>query len=45
MNPDNRASERVAIKAGYKKEGLMKKVLLTADGKKKDAYLYAKVKK
>jgi len=41
MNPKNKASEKIAIKCGYKKEGLMKKAL--HDGKE-DAYLYAKVR-
>ena len=43
MDPRNIASERVAIKCGYQKEGTMKKVI-----KRKntfhDCYLYAKVK-
>ena len=38
----NKASERVAIKAGYKKEGIMKKCL-GVFGKYHDSYLYAKV--
>ncbi|MFA6096256.1 MAG: GNAT family N-acetyltransferase [Candidatus Paceibacterota bacterium] len=37
------ASEKVAIKCGYKKEGIMKKAIET-DGKYCDAYLYAKTK-
>ena len=43
MKPENRASEKVAIKAGYKKEGLMGKAI-EVEGKYYDAYLYAKVK-
>lgn len=43
MQPKNKASEKVAIKCGYKKEGLLKKVIRGADGEKKDALLYAKV--
>jgi [ribosomal protein S5]-alanine N-acetyltransferase len=42
MQPKNKASERVAIKCGYKKEGLLKKSIAGIDGKKKDALLYAK---
>lgn len=37
------ASEKVAIKCGYKKEGVMKKAI-EMDGKYRDAYLYAKTK-
>jgi len=44
MQPENHASERVAIKCGYQKEGLMKKAIVGRDGKKKDVLLYAKVK-
>ena len=43
MNPKNTASEKVAIKHGYKKEGLMKKKVLVL-GKYHDALLYAKIK-
>ncbi|MFC1728636.1 GNAT family N-acetyltransferase [Nanoarchaeota archaeon] len=43
MVPENKASERVAIKVGYEKEGLMKKSI-EQQGKYKDTYLYAKVK-
>lgn len=43
MDPRNIASEKVAIKCGYKKEGTMRKVI--KDGNEfSDAYLYAKVK-
>ncbi len=42
MDPRNKASERVAIKAGYKKEGLMRGAV-EQKGKLKDALLYAKV--
>ena len=42
MQPENKASEKVAEKSGYKKEGLLKKALVGTDGKKKDALLYAK---
>ncbi|PIY93688.1 MAG: N-acetyltransferase [Candidatus Magasanikbacteria bacterium CG_4_10_14_0_8_um_filter_32_14] len=43
MQPKNKASEKVAIKCGYTKEGLLKKAIVGTDGKKKDALLYAKV--
>lgn len=44
MRPENKASERVAIKCKYEKEGLLKK--LTRDKKKAphDCYIYAKTK-
>lgn len=45
MQPKNRASEKVAIKNKYAKEGLLKKVLKGKDGKMKDSFLYAKIKK
>ena len=44
MDPRNIASEKVAIKCGYKKEGTMKKSI-EDNGKFFDAYLYAKVAK
>jgi len=44
MQPENIGSERVAIKSGFQKEGLMKKAIIGTDGKKKDVFLYAKVK-
>ncbi|MEI6597235.1 MAG: GNAT family N-acetyltransferase [bacterium] len=43
MRPENIASEKVAIKNGYLKEGRMRKAVRTMDGKMKDCYLYAKV--
>jgi [ribosomal protein S5]-alanine N-acetyltransferase len=43
MNPENINSEKVAIKCGYKKEGLMKGAI-SSRGKIYDAYMYAKVK-
>ncbi|MFM6956889.1 MAG: GNAT family N-acetyltransferase [Ignavibacteria bacterium] len=42
MLPENIGSERVAIKSGYRKEGLLQKALLHKDGSKRDCYLYAK---
>ena len=43
MNPKNIGSEKVAIKCGYKKEGLMKKIIKDKN-RYYDAYLYAKVR-
>jgi ribosomal-protein-alanine N-acetyltransferase len=43
MNIQHKASEKVAIKCGYKKEGIMKKSLKNKN-RYFDAYLYAKVK-
>jgi len=44
MVKKNKASERVTIKCGYKKEGIAKGKLLLF-GKYEDAYVYAKVRK
>lgn len=45
MDPRNKASEKVAIKTGYKKEGVMKKVVFSKRLQTyRDCYLYAKVK-
>jgi len=43
MSPNNPASEKVAIKAGYKKEGLLKESHQEVGGKFRDSYLYAKI--
>ena len=43
MNIRHKASENVAIKCGYKKEGVMRKAIRT-DKSYYDAFLYAKVK-
>jgi ribosomal-protein-alanine N-acetyltransferase len=43
MHPENIASEKVAIKNNYKKEGTMKKTI-THEGDFSDAHLYAKTK-
>ncbi|MDX9970398.1 MAG: GNAT family N-acetyltransferase [Candidatus Gracilibacteria bacterium] len=43
MQPENIASEKVAIKNNYLKEGLLKKVIQDKDGSMKDCFLYAKV--
>ncbi|MFA6514063.1 MAG: GNAT family protein [Patescibacteria group bacterium] len=42
MRPENKASEKVAIKNGYKKEGRMKKAIKDKNGMMRDALLYAK---
>jgi len=42
MAKGNKASQRIAIKCGYKKEGLMRKMLLVKDIWH-DCYLYAKI--
>lgn len=42
MQPKNTSSERVAIKNGYEKEGLLKKVIKDKEGNLKDVYLYSK---
>lgn len=45
MRPENKASEKVAIKNKYKKEGLLKKLVKDKrNGTMKDCFLYAKVK-
>jgi ribosomal-protein-alanine N-acetyltransferase len=45
MNPKNKASEKVAKKSGYKKEGKMKEVIKDFKSNTfRDSYLYAKVK-
>ncbi len=43
MDPRNSASERVAVKCGFQKEGLIRNVV-KIDGNFYDALLYAKVK-
>ena len=43
MQPANKASEKVALKNGYLKEGRMRKAFRSKDGEMKDCYLYAKV--
>lgn len=43
MQPENKASEKVATKCGYKKEGLLKKAIKKPNGEVKDVFLYAKV--
>jgi len=43
MDTRHKASERIAIKCGYKKEGIMKKSIENSR-RYFDAYLYAKTK-
>ncbi|MFH0955963.1 MAG: GNAT family N-acetyltransferase [Candidatus Falkowbacteria bacterium] len=43
MQPANKASEKVAIKNRYLKEGRVRKAVRGKDGNMKDCYLYAKV--
>lgn len=43
MRPENAASERVAIKCGYIKECISRKVIMDRDGSMRDACVYAKV--
>ena len=45
MQPENKASEKVAFKSGYWKEGLLRGIFIGRDGGKKDALIYAKIKK
>ena len=40
--PNNIGSEKVAVKSGYLKEGILHKALTHKDGSKRDCYLYAK---
>lgn len=42
MLPENIGSEKVAIKCGYRKEGILQKALLHKDGSKRDCLLYAR---
>ncbi len=43
LEPENKASERVAVKCGYQKEGLIRKNY-KRDGEYRDCLLYAKVR-
>lgn len=43
VQPANIASEKVALKNGYVKEGRMRKAIRAGDGEMEDCYLYAKV--
>ena len=42
MLPKNIGSEKVAVKNGYLKEGILHKALTHKDGSKRDCYLYGK---
>ena len=42
MAKENKASQKIAINAGYKKEGILRKMLLVKD-KWYDCYLYSKI--
>ena len=42
MLPENIGSEKLAVKSGYLKEGILHKALTHKDGSKRDCYLYAK---
>ena len=44
MRPENKPSEKVAKKNGYKKEGKLKKYLKDKQGQLHDAWLYAKIR-
>jgi len=44
MSAKNPASEKVAIKSGYQKEGMLKESHKTATGHFRDSYVYAKIK-
>ncbi|MDD3646029.1 MAG: GNAT family N-acetyltransferase [Candidatus Gracilibacteria bacterium] len=43
MQLENKASEKVAIKNFYEKEGILKQFIKHKDSSKKDCYLYAKI--
>jgi ribosomal-protein-alanine N-acetyltransferase len=42
MAKENKASQKIAVKCGYKKEGILRKMLL-AKGKWYDCFMYAKI--
>ncbi|MDO8593011.1 MAG: GNAT family N-acetyltransferase [bacterium] len=44
MQPENKASEKVAVKNDYIKEGRLRGILRNRGGQMKDCYLYAKIK-
>ena len=44
MRPENKASEKVAKKSGYQKEGLLRKYIKDRRGVLRDFWLYSKVK-
>ncbi len=43
MQPENYASEKIAIKNGYEKEGILKNIVKGKDGTMKNCLLYAKL--
>lgn len=43
MRPENKASEKVALKNSYKKEGRLKKYIKDREGNLCDCFIYAKV--
>lgn len=43
MDPENKASEKVALKCGYHKEGLLQKAVADRNGTLKDVLLYVKI--
>jgi ribosomal-protein-alanine N-acetyltransferase len=43
MRPENETSERAAIKCGYIKECISRKVIMDRGGNMKDVYVYVKV--
>ena len=40
-DPDNRASQRVAEKVGYKREGVLRSHLLHPDGRRRDSMMFS----
>jgi len=44
MQPENKASEKVAVKNGYLKEGLLRNAIILKDKRKRSVWLYAKSK-
>jgi RimJ/RimL family protein N-acetyltransferase len=43
MDPNNFASEKIAIKNNYKKEGLLKSIIKNRDNKWHDTWIYSKI--
>jgi RimJ/RimL family protein N-acetyltransferase len=40
-DPDNRSSQRVAEKAGYQREGVLRSHLLHPDGRRRDSVMFS----
>lgn len=40
-DPDNRASQRVAEKAGFQREGVLRSHLLHRDGRRRDSVMFS----